>query len=124
MVRVYLSVNGRSEPINFYSDDIHPYDVILGEDWLHHNRTILDYDSCQLLTRDVHVGVTPLCLDCRVRAAQGAEREQDIQRKSSGVRARRTELWTTVRHALGVITGYPDKCLTEDEELVLEDIRV
>jgi hypothetical protein len=46
-----------------YSTDIHPYDVMLGEDWLHHNRVILDYDSCQLLTRDVHGCVTPLCLN-------------------------------------------------------------
>jgi hypothetical protein len=158
---VYLAVNGRSEPIKFYSADIHPYDVILGEDWLHHNRAILDYDSCQLLTRDVHGCVTPLCLnvltpgaedgiklagviphtyrtgglliggsvetlgtalDRRVWAAQGMEREQDLQRKSSGARARRTELWAAVRHALGAITGYADKSLTEDEELVLEDI--
>jgi hypothetical protein len=159
--RVYLAVNGRSEPINFYSVDIHPYDVILGEGWLHRNRDILDYDSCQLLTRDVHDGVTPLCLnefppgtengiklesgmphtkrvggfliggsvetlgtvlDRRVRAAQGAEREQDLHRKSSGVRSRRMELWSSVRHALGTITGYTDKSLPEDEELVLEDI--
>ncbi len=35
-------------------------------------------------------------LDHRVRAAQGVEREQDLQRKSSGARARRTELWTPV----------------------------
>jgi hypothetical protein len=40
---VYLAVNGRSEAIKFYSTDIHPYDVILGEGWLHHNRDILDY---------------------------------------------------------------------------------
>jgi hypothetical protein len=36
--------------------------VILGEDWFHHNRVILDYDSCQLLTRDVLGCVTPLYL--------------------------------------------------------------
>jgi hypothetical protein len=29
---VNLAVNGRSEDLNFYSADIHPYDVILGED--------------------------------------------------------------------------------------------
>jgi hypothetical protein len=29
---VNLAVNGRSESIKFYSADIHPYDVILGED--------------------------------------------------------------------------------------------
>ncbi len=57
-------------------------------------------------------------LDRRVRAAQ----EQDLQRKSSGARASRTELRATVRHALGAITGYVDKCLPEDEELVLEDV--
>jgi hypothetical protein len=61
--RVNLTVNGRSEDLKFYSADIHPYDVILGEDWLHHNGAILDYDSCQLLTRDGHGCVTPLRLN-------------------------------------------------------------
>ena len=37
---VNLAVNGQSEDLKFYSPDIHPYDVILGEDWLHHNRAI------------------------------------------------------------------------------------
>ncbi len=63
VVNVNLAINGLSESIKFYSSDIHPYDVILGEDWLHHNRDILDYDSYQLLTRDVHDGVTPLYLN-------------------------------------------------------------
>jgi hypothetical protein len=61
-------------------------------------------------------------LDRRVWAAQGEEREQDLLRKSSGERVRRTELWATVRHALGAITGHADKRLPEDEELVIEDI--
>ena len=50
-------------------------------------------------------------LNRRVRAAQ----EQDLQCESSGARARRTELRETVRHALGAITGYADKCVPEDE---------
>ena len=39
-----------------------------------------------------------------------------------GARARRTELRAAVRQALGAITGYGDKNLPEDAELVLEDI--
>ena len=58
-------------------------------------------------------------LDRRVRAAQCTDREQDLQSKSFGVWASRTELRATVRHALGVITGYADKSLPEDDELVL-----
>jgi hypothetical protein len=60
---VNLAVNGRAKAVKFYSADIHPYDVILGEDWLHHNRAILDYDSCQLIQRDSHGRVTPLYLN-------------------------------------------------------------
>jgi hypothetical protein len=63
VVSVNLAVNGRSEDLKFYSADTHPYDVILGEDWFHHNRAILDYDSCQLLTRDGHGCVTLLRLN-------------------------------------------------------------
>jgi hypothetical protein len=141
--------------------DIHPYDVILGEDWLHHNRAILDYDSCQLLTRDGHVCVIPLRLDelpsgeepgvksarvmplthqaggflaggsaptlgadldRQVQEAQCTDRQQDLRRKSLGARTRRTELRAVVRQVLGTITGYADKSLSEDKELVLEDI--
>ena len=146
--RVNLAVNGRSEAVSFYSADIHPYDVILGEDWLHHNRAILDYDSCQLLTRDLQGRVTPLYLnalpsgaddgvklacdipadslgsdlDRRVQAAQCLDRAQNLQRRSLGARARRAELRSAVRQALGAITGYADKSLPEDEELVLEEI--
>ena len=157
---VNLAVNGRAKAVKFYSADIHPYDVILGEDWLHHNRAILDYDSCQLLQRDSHGRVTPLylnalppggddgvmsacntppthaeescvvgsadtlgsALDRRVQAAQCTDRAHDLQRKSLGARARRTELRAAMRQALGAITGYADKCLPEDDELVLEDI--
>ncbi len=158
---VNLTVNGRSEDLKFYSSDIHPYDVILGEDWLHHNRAILDYDSCQLLTRDGHDCVTPLHpnvlpsgeetgvksasvmshthqaggllaggsagtiradLDRQVQEAQCTDRQQDLRRKSLGERPRRTELRAVVRQTLRSITGYADKSLSEDEELVLEDI--
>ncbi len=135
--------------------------MILGEDWLHHNRAILDYDSYQLLTRDGHGCVIPLCLDelpsgeepgvksarviplthqsggllaggsaatlgadldRQVQEVQCTDRQQDLRWKSLGARARRTELRVVVRQVLGVITGYTEKILSEDKELVLEDI--
>ncbi len=61
-------------------------------------------------------------LDRRVQTAQCTDRAHDLQRKSLGARTRRTELRVTMRQTLGVITGYTDKCLPEDDELVLEDI--
>jgi hypothetical protein len=62
-ILLIYSVGSVNLDLKFYSADIHLYDVILGEDCLHHNRAILDYDSCQLLTRDGHDCVTPLRLN-------------------------------------------------------------
>jgi hypothetical protein len=123
--RVNLEVNGRVEVVEFYSTDIHPYDVILGEDWLHHNRTILDTPHTNHDVGSFVVGSTDTlgsALDRRVRAAQCTDRAQDLHRKSMGSRTGRTELRVTVRQTLGVITGYADKCFPEDNELVIEDI--
>ena len=57
-----LAVNGRRVRDQFCSAPIAPYDIILGEDWMHRHAAVLDYSANQLFTRG-RDGLQPLAFD-------------------------------------------------------------
>ena len=58
-----LGVNGRAAPTCFKTAPIAPYDVILGEDWMHENRIVLDYADSVMLQKDAVGRLMPFSFD-------------------------------------------------------------
>ena len=58
-----LGVNGASTPTCFQTAPIAPYDVILGEDWMHENRIVLDYADSLMLQKSAEGQLMPFSFD-------------------------------------------------------------